>query len=139
VDDTLGLKPDKRGELSIAFGLLPRSPNELAVLTRSMIEILLEVGSGVDVPADHVAQGRTAPSARVATAEDPRDRPLVRIRAGANAPAGAYAAVQYRDTWYWIDDGDIASKRVFTFLMLFFSLAETGVAQQAPLLTVPAN
>jgi hypothetical protein len=47
--------------------------------------------------------------------------------------------VQYRGTWHWIDDGDIASKRVFTFLMLFFSLAETGVTPQAPVLTVPAN
>jgi hypothetical protein len=47
--------------------------------------------------------------------------------------------VRHRDTWYWIDDRDYRSKRVLSVLMLFFSLAETGVAPQAPLLTVPAN
>ncbi len=28
---------------------------------------------------------------------------------------------------------------VFSFLMIFFPLAETGVTPQAPVLTVPAN
>jgi len=28
---------------------------------------------------------------------------------------------------------------VFTFLMMFFSLAETGVTPQTPVLTVPAS
>jgi hypothetical protein len=64
---------------------------------------------------------------------------MIRIRSSASPPAATYAAVRYRDTWYWIDDGDYASKRVFTFLMIFFSLAETGVTPQAPVLTVPAN
>jgi hypothetical protein len=32
-----------------------------------------------------------------------------------------------------------AAKRIFSFLLIFFSLAETGVTPQAPVLTVPAN
>ena len=42
-------------------------------------------------------------------------------------------------TYPWIDDGDFASKRIFSFLLIFFSLAETGVTPQTPVLTVPAN
>ncbi len=139
IRDTLGARPDKNGELSVAFGLLPRSPNEIAILTRSMVEILLEVASGIEVPGEDVVSGRTAPSAREAMASDSHDRPLIRIRSSALSPASTYSAVQYRGIWYWIDDRDIASKRVFTFLMLFFSLAETGVTPQAPVLTIPAN
>jgi len=40
---TLGVTPDRNGEVSVSFGLLPRGPNEIALLTRSMAEILLEV------------------------------------------------------------------------------------------------
>jgi hypothetical protein len=139
VRKTLGVTPDRNGEVVITFGLLPRSPNEIALLTRSMAEILLEVSAGIEVPPEHVAEGRTAPSTRVASAESARDRPLVLIRSSASPPANSYASVRYRDTWYWIDDDDLASKRVFSFLMIFFSLAETGVTPQAPVLTVPAN
>jgi hypothetical protein len=139
VQQTLGFNPNQNGEIRITFGLLPRAPNEMAVLTRSMVEILGELAQGIDVPPEHVTQGRTGPAARVATAPDPRDRPLVRIHSSSEPPPSTYAAVQYRNTWYWIDDGDIASKRVFTFLMLFFSLAETGTPKQAPVLTIPAG
>jgi hypothetical protein len=47
--------------------------------------------------------------------------------------------VQFKDHWYWIDDTDIASKRTFTFLMLLFSLAETGQPAAAPVVTVPSR
>jgi hypothetical protein len=136
---TLGVTPDRNGEMSLTFGLLPKSPSEIAILTRSMSEILLEIGTGIDVPPADVSSGRTVPSVRVATAADPRDRPLIQIHSSTLPPSNSYAAVSYRGTWYWIADNDIASKRVFTFLMLFFSLAETGVTPQAPVLTVPAN
>jgi hypothetical protein len=139
VRKTLGIIPDRNGEVTLAFGLLPRSASEIALLTRSMAEILLEVGAGIEVPSEHIAQGRTAMATRLASAENVRDRPLIRIHSSASPPANTYAAVRYRDTWYWIDDGDLASKRVFSFLMIFFSLAETGVTPQAPILTIPAN
>ncbi len=139
VRKTLGLKPGGSDEVTVTFGVLPRGPDELAVLTRSMIEILLEVAAGIEVPPAHVARGRTAASARTPEAENPRDRPFVRIHTSATKPDNAYAAVSYRDTWYWIDDDDLNSKRVFTFLMIFFSLAETGVTPQLPVVTVPAS
>jgi len=139
VRTTLGVKPDPNGEVTLSFGLLPRSPNDIALLTRSMVEILLEVAAGIEVPAEHVAQGRTAIATRLVGAENPLDRPLIRILSSGSPPANTYAAVRYRDTWYWIEDGDLASKRVFTFLMIFFSLAETGVTPQTPVLTVPAS
>jgi hypothetical protein len=139
VRKTLGIIPDRNGEITLAFGLLPRSASEIALLTRSMVEILLEIGAGIEVPPEHIAQGRTAMATRLAGAENVRDRPLIRIHSSAAPPANTYAAIRYRDTWYWIDDGDFASKRIFSFLMIFFSLAETGVTPQAPVLTIPAN
>jgi hypothetical protein len=136
---TLGVTPGKDGEIALTFGALPRTSAEIAVLSRSMLGVLLEVASGVDVPNAHVAAGRTAPSGRRGDAPDAHDRPLVRVYSGSKPPSDVYSAVRYRDTWYWIADDDLASKRVFTFLMMFFSLAETGVVSQAPVVTIPAN
>jgi len=139
VSDTLRLKPGKDGELTIVLGPVPRGDRELAVLSRSMAEIFIELAAGIEVPPEHVTSRRTVPSVRLSRAENPRDRPLVRISSGAAAPPGAFSAVRYRDTWYWIDDTDIHSKRIFTLLMLFFSLAETGATPQMPALTIPVN
>lgn len=139
VMDTLHLRPGMDGQITVAFGAVQRSDTELAVLSRSMLEILIELASGIDVPAEHVAERRTVPSARLASAENPRERPLVRILSGPAAPPDAFSAIRYRNTWYWINDGDFASKRIFTMLMIFFSLAETGVTPQVPALTIPVN
>jgi hypothetical protein len=136
---TLGLNPGDDGEINLTFGANPRGDKEIAVLSRSMLGVLQEVAQGIDVPSAHVSQGRTGPTSRNPDAADPQDRPLVRILSGDKPPADAYAAVRYRGAWYWINDEDLASKGVFSFLMMFFSLAETGVVAQPPLITIPAN
>jgi hypothetical protein len=139
VTETLGLRLDRGGELLLTTGAVPGSERELAVLSRSMMEILLELGQGIAVPEEHVAAGRTATAARTAEAEHPWDRPFVRIHAGPARPADPFVAVRYRESWYWVEDGDRASKGVLSFLMLLFSLAETGLTRQSPVLTLPAN
>ena len=139
VQKALRLSPGEGGQINLTFGTLARNGAEIAVLSRSMLGVLLEVANGIEVPSADVSAGRTGQSARRPDAPDPRDRPLVRIYSGASPPAGAYAAVHYRGAWYWIRDDDLASKRVFTYLMMFFSLAETGVVAQAPVVTIPAN
>jgi hypothetical protein len=47
--------------------------------------------------------------------------------------------VQYRQDWYWIDDKDFASKRLFSFIMFLFTLTETEGKQGAPLITIPVG
>lgn len=64
---------------------------------------------------------------------------MVRILSSVTEPRNEFATARYRGVWYWISDNDFTSRRVFTFLMMLFSLAETGVAAQAPVPTVPAN
>jgi len=136
IRELLGLKEDT-SEFEIAYGLVPRHPNEVAMLTRSMMEIMLQLGFGIDLPDAHAAAGRALPVQR--RPGDPQGRSLVHIHSAAEEPADAYAAVRYKRHWYWIDDTDIESKRVFTFLMMLFSLAETGQSQAAPIVTVPSR
>ena len=136
VQQLLGLE-NNGSEFEIAYGLFPRSGSEVAMLSRSMLELMLELGFGIDVPEAHVKAGRVLPGRR--QADSAPYTPLTRIRAGAEAPADAYVAVPYRGHWYWIDDNDIASKSTFTFLLILFSLAETGQGASSPVVTVPSR
>jgi hypothetical protein len=136
VRELLGLEQDA-SEFAITYGLVPKNNREVAMLTRSMMEIMLQLGFGIDLPPGDLASGRVLPGQM--QPGDAQARPLVHIRSGTAAPADAYAAVPFKGYWYWIDDTDIASKRTFTFLMILFSLAETGQPVAAPIVTVPSR
>ncbi|MFZ4537595.1 hypothetical protein [Propionivibrio sp.] len=135
---TLGLKPDAR-ELNLTFGTVPRNNQELALLTRSVIEILRELGTRAEVPLSDVQSGSVLPSPQPRPDSGPRDLPLVNIYSATEPPANAFVAVQYSQHWFWIDNRDYRSKSLFSFILLLTSLAETGVTPQAPVITVPVN
>jgi hypothetical protein len=132
----LGLTDDVT-EFEVAYGLVPRHRDEVAIISRSMMEIMLQLGFGIDLPAAHATSGRALQGQ--AQAGGALANPLVHIFSGLEAPPDAYAAVPYKGYSYWIDDHDIASKRTFTFLMILFSLAETGQSVAGPIVTVPSR
>jgi hypothetical protein len=138
VKKTLNLRAEN-GEIRLTYGALQRIPTELAVLSRSMIEVMAELAADIEVPAGHVAEGRTFPTPELSATASSYDRPQVRIQSGPVPPDDAFAAVSYRNTSYWISDRDLSSKRSLTFLLLFFALAETGVVPEAPVLTLPVQ
>ncbi len=133
-----GIRPDA-GELALTFGAVPRNDQELALLTRSILEILVEMGVGVEVPLQDIREGRSLSLPLAGPESGPRDQPLVRIHSARETPSEAFVAVRYQGHWFWIDNRDFRSKGIFSFLLLLTSLAETGIASQAPVLTVPAN
>ncbi len=138
VREVLGIAPDAK-EMRLVFGSLGGGGSEVAVLTRSIMEILTELSAGVEVPAQHLAEGRARPMTDSAGGPGGAGYPIARIRVSEERPTDAFVAVRYRNQWFWVDDRDFASKRVFTFLRMFSSIAETGVTPQLPLLTIPAN
>jgi len=132
----LGMSPGA-SEYELVYGRLPTIPNEVAILSRSMLQILLEIGSGVDVPQADLDEGRVMPVLVQTTAE--QTRPEILIHSGARAPNDAFVAVKYRGQRFWIEDRDPRSKGMLSFLMVLFSLAETGGPSRAPLVTIPAG
>lgn len=111
--------------------------NELAVNSRSMLQIMGALASYLDVPEAHLKE-RSAVTALENISQGSMQE-LVRIRSGKEKPAHAFAAVHYRDHWFWIDDGDWQTKRALTAVMFFFTLAETGDTGRLPLITIPAQ
>ena len=63
----------------------------------------------------------------------------VQIHSGKEKPAAAFAAVRYREYWFWVENGDLLTKRALTVVMFFFTLSETGAGERLPLITIPAQ
>jgi hypothetical protein len=130
----LRISPDAT-EINLVFGSVAANDHELAVVTRSVYRIMTNLASQVDAPPEDVAQGRAAPGIE---ATSTRDR-AIRISSSKSRPSDAFVAVAYRDHWFWIDDRDLRTKRAFAFMMLLFTLAETGEREVPPLITIPAQ
>ena len=133
IAEILGLKPDP-GEIHVFYGGYSGRNDEIAMLTRSMLQIMLELGFLADVPTGDIAEGRASPS----TAAAPNSIPL-RIVSGEAPPKEAFVSVPYHGHWFWIADTDIRSKSIFGAVMLLFSISDVGAKGGGPVVTVPTT
>ena len=136
--ELLSLAPDVQ-EFNLVFGAASSTNTELAVQTRSLLHILTILAAQVEVPPEHVDQGRAAPGAREAEKDGATVVRVARIQSSKGKPGDAYVAVPYRDHWFWIDDRDLKSKRAFAFMMMLFTLSDNGQKEPPPMITIPAQ
>ncbi|MBW2476554.1 MAG: hypothetical protein JRE16_01735 [Deltaproteobacteria bacterium] len=139
VKDLLGLNTEAR-EFRVSYGSYSEDDTEIAILSRSMLQVMVDFASYIEVPDSDVAEGRvyaTRTSAGIGKGNEVS--PMVRVRSGREEPRESYVSVFYRDHWFWIEDRDYRSKLVFNFLMYLFSMTETGGQGAAPIVTVPTN
>ena len=127
--------------IPVALGVREADFDGLAVQTRSVAEIMLIAAASIEVPREDV-------DARLveARADFPGTlgamSPILTIHSSRNAPDRANVAVQHRGWWFYVEDTDLTSKRIFQRIqMLFFTrLSEaTRGAQTTPLLTIPVK
>ena len=129
--------PAEGQKYTLAYSPMRGPTNELAVNSRSMLQIMQAFASYVNVPEVHLKEQRATPAFEDAAAGARYQR--VQIHSGKEKPADSFVAVRYRGHWFWIDDGDRQTKRVMTAIMFFFTLAETGDTGKLPLITIPAQ
>jgi hypothetical protein len=124
-------------DFPIHFGFGTGHPGEIRIYTRSLLEILTNLAAQIEVPEGDVAEGRTYP-----TQTSPADLPLLPNLSVASRmlePLDSFVAVQYRGTWYWIDDRNYSAKRVFSVLLLLLNLVDKSGSAQLPVITIPTG
>jgi hypothetical protein len=78
----LGLDTTAR-EFRVVYGAVPTNDKEIAILTRSMFEVLMDLSSTITVPEAHVSEGRVGPTPDVDLGPEGPIPPLVRIASSA--------------------------------------------------------
>ncbi len=112
----------------------PRSErHQIAVETRSVMSILAEISRDIQTPQRDIDSGRAYPGRP--------DSPVsvVKILAAEERPSDAYIAVRYRDSWFYVPDTDLQTKRVFALLQMLLAVQTSPEKSLAPLITVGAG
>ncbi len=133
----LGLDP-QTVDIRVVYGAIPRDDKEIALLTRSILEVIIDLSTDIEVPAADVREKRVSPTF-AETAAGEKIRPLIRIQSSSEKPGDAFVYIRYRSSYFWIDDRDFFSKKIFSFLMFVFTLVETGEKGTAPIVTIPTG
>lgn len=131
----LKLQADQQ-KFVLTYSPMRGAADELAVNSRSMLQILGAFASYVEVPEKHLKEGLAAPAFE---RESASERTVGRIRSGSAKPENAYVAVQYQGQWFWVDGSDWQAKRALSAVMFFFTMADTGNAEHLPMVTIPAQ
>ncbi|MFW5837766.1 MAG: hypothetical protein ACOCVM_07135 [Desulfovibrionaceae bacterium] len=132
----LGLDPDK-DRFALGFGAYTRSPDAIVLQTYSLAQMLAMVAGRVDVPEEDLASHRATPGPPLQAQAGLFDKTMV--RSSPRKPQEAFASVHYRGAWFWVDDHDLAAKRVFSFIMLAFTMLDTGQQESQIQLTIPTQ
>jgi len=134
----LGLDP-AANEFNVVYGAIPRNNQEVAILTRSFLEVIIDQAASIEAPEVHVAEKRVSPAFAEKAAAGEKVAPLIRIQSSPEKPGDAFISVRYRNVYFWIDDRDLMSKTIFSFLLFISTLIETGEKGTTPIVTIPTG
>jgi hypothetical protein len=133
----LRLDPDG-SDFNLVFGDTASNAKEVALRTRSIIQLMQTLAAQVEVPAQDLAEHTVAPGWESAPGMT-SDMRMIEIHNSKGYPPHAFVAVPYNDHWFWIDNRDLKSKRCFSFMMGLFTLADTSEKPPLPQVVVPAR
>lgn len=139
----LELDPDKDPYV-VRHGYSRQADNVITITTRPIMSAMFYLGQSIDIP-DEVRNSGVVHSG---LADDERGEPfdwnvvhneLFRVKNAREQPENAYAAIQYGDFWYYIDNADVDSKETLTMLSVVLTLKAGGEGSRVPVLTFPVG
>jgi hypothetical protein len=134
----LNLRPGLE-KFEVYYGGYSGKDDEISMMTRSMLQVMLELAAEVRVPQSEESERRVTPGLVVGETNPDTGSSALNIFSGSKLPTDSSVAVQYDGRWFWIADDDIRSKSVFGAVMLLFSISDIGTKGMGPLVTIPAS
>jgi len=135
----LNLSPD-----SLEYEVLLSSGDDnqarIRLETRSFMGVMYFLSQSVEIPPSDIELGKV----RITLDESGNTfswsnvtGDLMSIKSASSRPTKAAAAVEYRGSWFYIDDSDLQSKSTLQLLGQLFALQSKGGINNAPILTLP--
>jgi len=126
--------------LTIEIGA--KGKDRITTVPRSLMGSLFYVSQSVEVPPEDeraklVTISRDAEGNRFNWREVTGE--LMHIYSSRKRPHNAYLAINYRGSWFYIEDSDLTSKSTFSLLMQLFALQAGEIKSTGPILTLPVN
>jgi hypothetical protein len=137
----LGLDPEKDTYLLDNEGNRAR-PDAVGIELRSLVGAFFFISHGIDIPSRDEAMGRVMVTKN--ENGEPFDWTLVvgdlfNARSQVEPPDNAQVAVEYRGSWFYIDDSDMTSKYTLLLMEQLRSLLGGKVEKEGPTLTLPVS
>jgi hypothetical protein len=132
IAEIMGLDIDTH-KFRVVYAPTRVSRDTLSLQTRSVLQTLSAMAGFVDVPAELANQA--VPGFKL---QGELARPF-HVLSGKDRPDESFAAIKYRDHWYWIENTDMASKRVFTLMLFLTTLTNKASDSTGPVLTIPTG
>jgi len=133
----LGLDPIKT-RFRITSRTTGLRSDEISIQTRSLLATMLFLSKGVDVPSVDLTERHVYPVSTESANPQESIVPL-HVRPSQTPPEEAFVAAEHRGNWFYVDNSDTQSKRMFTLLMFLFELQAPAGGGVAPLLTLPTG
>ncbi|WP_404339098.1 hypothetical protein [Pseudoalteromonas mariniglutinosa] len=114
----LGIKEITEKRFLISFNYYPSEPMELAIITRSIFDIMKILGNNLKSTSKN------------------GEYQYINIKKGSKLPKSTYIYTKYRQLYYWIDEKDATSQKFFLLTQLLIKLKNTSEIEKLPILSI---
>jgi len=104
---------------------LAEDPGEIRMQGRSILQVLVSLATGVEVPEEHVQANMAPPLEPIPEKDLSNFPPLMTVKSGPDKPGNAFVAVKYQNMWFWIDTTDHHSKRSLVYALALITLLDS--------------
>jgi hypothetical protein len=131
--------PASNTRFRIGRGIHHSDSLQIALSTRSILELLSEIASSIEVPREQLDAKVTYATPDFKMQDGRPEQPFIKIRSSKTPPEDPFISVLYHGYWFYIAMNDFMSKQTFSHILLLSSLIEVNDSKSAPIITIPAK